>query len=137
MKLDHRLELGGRAAEVGLDHARVAADDFGRPVRDHLAELEHDHVVGDPEHEPHVVIDQEHRRARVDDLAQVPPELLALPRVEAGGRLVEAEEPRLRCERASDPDELALALGEVLRHRVGHALEPEELEGRRPPPSCF
>ena len=58
------------------------------------------------------------------------PELLALLRVEPRGRLVEAQEPRLRDERPRDPDELALPLGELARHRVGDASEPEQLEHR-------
>ena len=95
-----------------------------------LPELEHEHVVGDPEHEPHVVVDQEHRRAGVDHPAQMVRQLLALPRVEARRRLVETEEPRLRRERARDPDQLALPLGEVFRHRVRRRLEAEELQGR-------
>ncbi len=51
-------------------------------------------------------------------------ELLAFPGVEARRRLVEAEEPRLRGERARDPDELALPLREVLGHRVRRFASP-------------
>ena len=108
----------------------VAADDVGRAVGDDLPELEHDHVVGDPEHEPHVVVDQEHRRPRVDHFTEMAGQLFALPGVEACRRLVQAEEPWLRGERARDPDELALSLREILGHGVGRRLEAQERQGR-------
>ena len=130
-----------RAAQVGLDHARIAADLVGRPRRDHLAELEHDDVVADAEHEAHVVVDEQDRRALVDDPAQLAPELLALGRVEAGAGLVEADDARRARERPRHADELALALGELVGQPVGHALEAHEVQrivgrglARRRPP---
>ena len=81
-----------------------------------------------PEHEPHVVIDQEDRRAAVDDLAQVAAERDRLLGVEPGGRLVEAEQLGPRRQRAGDGDELALALGQLARRRLGERLEREQLE---------
>ena len=81
-------------AEVRADHLRIAADGLRRPVRDDLAELEHDDVVGDGQDEAHVVIDEQRRRALVDGLAQMAAERFALERVEPGGGLVEAEQPR-------------------------------------------
>ena len=93
----------------------IAADDLRRAARDHLAELEHDHLVADPEHEAHVVVDEQHRLAAVHERAQPPAELLALACVETGRRLVEAHDARLRDERARDADELALSLGQLAR----------------------
>ena len=107
---------------------RVGAHVARRADRDHLAELEHDDAVADPEHEAHVVVDQEDRRAAVDDLAQVTAERDRLVGVESGGRLVEAEQLGPRRQRAGDGDELALALGQLARRRLGERLEREQLE---------
>ena len=106
----------------------VAADDVRRAARDDLAELEHDDLVADPEHEAHVVVDEQHRLAGVDEAPEPAAELLALVRVEPGRRLVEAHDARLRDERARDADELALALRERVRQLVRNRLEPEQLE---------
>ena len=89
-----RCDLGGGRPEVGGDDPRVPAHLVGLAARDHLAELEHDDLVGDAEHEAHVVVDEQHRRAGVDDLAQAPAELGRLVDVEAGGGLVQADQPR-------------------------------------------
>src|SRR6185312_17371144 len=62
-------EPRGGTAEVGTDHPRVVANDVGGAAGDHLAELQHDHLVADPEHEPHVVVDQQHRLPVVGETA--------------------------------------------------------------------
>ena len=97
-------------------------------------------------HEPHVVVDQQRRGARVRDLPEPLAEVLALARVEAGRGLVEAEEPRLHRDRPRHADELPLTLRQLGRHRVRDAAEVEQLErlvgrlvrsgsvARRPPP---
>src|SRR5579875_3664135 len=53
--------------EVCRDDARVRADGLGRPVGDDLAEFEDDHPVADAEHQAHVVLDEQHRLARVGE----------------------------------------------------------------------
>jgi hypothetical protein len=55
-------------------------------------------------------------------------ERLALGCVEPRGRLVEAEQRRLCCERARHADQLALPLGELVGAVVGDRREPEQLE---------
>ena len=92
---------------------------LGVPTGDHLAELQHDDAVADAEHEAHVVVDQQDRRASVDDLAQVAAEGDRLLRVEAGGRFVEAQQLGACGQRPGDGDELALALRELARRRLG------------------
>ena len=116
------------AAEVCGDHALVLSDDLGRAVGDHAAELEHDHPVADAEHEPHVVVDQQRRLARVGEGAQRETEFLALARVESGGGLVEAQQPRPAGERAGDAHELALSLRELVGHRLGGPVETDQSE---------
>ena len=69
---------------------RVARTTSRRALRDDLAELEHEDVVADAEHEPHVVVDEQHRRPASTICAQLPAERLALGGVEPGRRLVEA-----------------------------------------------
>ena len=56
------------------------------------------------------------------------PSSRALARVEARGGLVEADEARRGDERAGDADELALALRQLVRHRVEEGREAEQLE---------
>ena len=52
-----------RAAEVGGDRPRVVADLRRRAAGDDLAEVEHDDLVADAEHEAHVVVDEQHGHA--------------------------------------------------------------------------
>ena len=67
-------------------------------------------MVAHAQHEPHVVVDQEHGHAVLfRERAQTPPELEALVGVEPGGGLVEQDEPRLAGQRSADADQLALA----------------------------
>jgi len=96
---NRRSELGSRTTEIGGDHLLFAPHDIGRAARDRLAELQHDHLVADSEHEAHVVIDKEHRLTGVNEAAQPLTELRAFARVETCGRLVQTDDPRLRNER--------------------------------------
>ena len=74
------------------------------------------------------MVDQQRRRARVGDLPEPLAEILALVRVEAGRRLVQAEEPRLHRDRPGHADELALPLGQLGGHRLGERAEIEQRE---------
>src|SRR5690349_16896665 len=87
---------GYAVAEVGGDDARVLAHDVRQAFGDHLAELEHDHAVADAQHQPHVVLDQQHRLALIGQGAQPGAEFGAFPRVQAGGGLVQAQQPGFR-----------------------------------------
>src|SRR5580700_4549944 len=102
-------QVGAVLAQVGRDDLRVPADDLGRALGDDLAELEHHHPVADAEDQAHVVLDEEHRLALVGEAAQGDAEFLALGAVQAGGRLVQAEQRRLGDQGAGDADELALS----------------------------
>ena len=74
------------------------------------------------------MVDEEDRGAPIDDLAQVAAEGDRLLCVEAGSRLVEAQQLGARRQRPGDGDELALALGELARRHVGEVAEREHLE---------
>ena len=95
---------------------------FRRAFGYHLAELEHDHAVADAQHHPHVVFDQQHRLTPVGQAAQPSAEFLALPRIQARGGLVQAQQPGFRGQRAGDADQLALAHGELGGHGLGRPL---------------
>src|SRR5688500_6240358 len=58
-------------AEVRSDDPRVAANLIGSALRDLTAELDHVHAIADPEHEVHVMIDQQTPDAGGRDLAQL------------------------------------------------------------------
>ena len=82
------------------------------------------------------MIDQKRGCPCVGDLPEPLAEVVALARVEAGRRLVEAEQPRLHGDRPCHADELPLTLPQLGRHRVRDTAEVEQLErlvGRRIP----
>ena len=96
---------------------------LGRAVGDLDAVVEHDDVVGDLHHHRHVVLDQQDRGGVVvADRQQQLVELGALARIEAGGRLVEAEQHRIGAHGARDLEPPLRAVGQVAGRIVG-ALE--------------
>src|SRR4029077_7601918 len=99
--------LGGGASEVRGDDALILAHDLGRAVGDHATELEHDHAVADTQHQPHVVVDQQRRLTAIRELTQGTAELLALPGVEPGRGLIQAQQTRFSCQGARHSDQLA------------------------------
>ena len=58
LRLPIRLALAP-VTEVCRDHRRIGADLLGGVRRDQRAEVEDDHLVADPHHEVHVVLDDE------------------------------------------------------------------------------
>ena len=80
-----------RAAEIGLDHRRVALHLGGAAFGDLAAKIEHDDPVGGVHDQLHVVLDQEHGRAALVDAANDARQPLRLLVIEAGGRLVEQQ----------------------------------------------
>jgi len=77
--------------------------------------------------------------AGLEQRPHAPPEDEGLGAVEAGGRLVEQEQAGLPDQRAGDPDQLPLPVGEVDRRRAARVLELDQVQGlvdavpRRPP----
>src|SRR6476659_5081293 len=112
-------------SQVGLDDARVLADLRRGPGGDRSSEVEDHQVVADAQHEPHVVVDEEHGHAmRLRQGPKATPELEALLGVEPGSWLIEQDEPRLPSEGAADPDELALAERDLGGIAIDDVLEP-------------
>ena len=117
--------------QVGGDHLRVVPDLGRASLRDLLAELQHHDPVGDPHDQAHVVLDQQHGVAQVADLADQLVQLLLLRGVEAGRRLVQAEQFRLGGQRPGDLETALVAVRQVAGQVVGPAVdadEPEQLE---------
>src|SRR5436190_2017347 len=85
----------GRYPQVGGDHLRIVPDLGRRPFGDLPAELQYHDPVAHPHDQPHVVLDEQHRHALVVDLPDQAEQPLLLGRVEAGGRLVQAEQGRV------------------------------------------
>jgi hypothetical protein len=71
---------------------RVVANLFARAGSDHLAELEHDNVIGDPEYQPHVVVDQQYGRPSVHNVAKPPTKLFAFFGIETSRGLVQTKD---------------------------------------------
>src|SRR5262245_40878358 len=125
--------LGARlAAEVGLDDVRVGPHLGRRALGDLAAEVEHVHAVRDRHHEVHVVLDEEDREvvllADPSDQAGELPDLLV---VQAAGRLVEEQQPRLGDERPRELDPLLRPERQARDRESRDVAEPEFLERRR------
>ena len=123
-------------AEIRVDHALVGAHLVRGSLRDHASVVHHDHAVARAHDEVEVVLDDQERDAvalaqREDVLEQ----LDAQRRADAGHRLVEQQDPRLRHQRADEVEQLALPAGERAGERARVAVEPHELEqlARRAP----
>src|SRR5713101_260909 len=113
--------------EIGLDDPTVGGDGAGRTLGDLLAERQHHDAVGERHDRPHVVLDEQHGHSARADGADEPDHGVDLGRVEPGHDFVEQQQSRLRGERASQLE--PLAIGER-QSRGGLALpraEPDAL----------
>src|SRR5215813_10651953 len=116
-------------AEIGRDHPGIVANLIRRAVCDLLAMVEHDDVVGNLHHHGHVVLDQKDRgRMLVTDLVQIAAELGALIGIEAGGRLVEAKQHRVRAHGAGDLEPSLAAIGQFAGRIIGTVGESGPVE---------
>ena len=116
-------------AEIGGDHLGVVAHRVGRAVGDLDAVVEHDDVVGNLHHHRHVVLDQQDRDVVfVADGEQELVELGALARIEAGGRLVEAEQHRIGAHGAGDLEPALRAVGQLAGRIVGALDQADAVE---------
>ena len=93
--------------------------------------FENAELAGDPPRERQLLLDQQHRDARVpiepqDDVA----DLVHDVRLNAFGRLVQDQQLRLEHERAADRELLLLSAGEIAAAPAEHLLQDRET-GRR------
>ena len=115
--------LGGVAAQVELGDLGVGHQLAGGRLQPHPAALEDDAVGGHAQPEPHVLLDQQHRRTgRVGVAHQLGDPGQAL-RVQPQRGLVEQQHARVDHQAARDLDHAALAAGQVARlvvRALGH-----------------
>ena len=123
--LDVVLVLG--TAEIGFAHAFVGRDFFGAAGGEDRALRHHGDVVGDFEHDLHVVLDDDD----VDRCAPAPDFLhgaLGLRRTHAAGRLVEQKQLRLGDQRHADLEQRHVAIGQRAGGAGGQRGEADLLE---------
>src|SRR5262245_14479852 len=131
------------ATEVGLAHALVVGDLSRGAGHQDRALRHHGDVVGDPEHDLHVVFDDDDvdRTGEFADLANC---ALGLGRAHAAGRFVEQQQARLRDHSHADFEQGDVAVGKVaglarrkmrkpdLLERAVDGLARRAVAGRRP-----
>src|SRR5215203_3378542 len=101
------------AADVGLDHGRMADDVVGQALGDDLAEVERDDAVDQAHELAQLVLDQDDREAFVGvHLADQRRQVGDLGAAEAGEGLVEKEQRGLGGERAGDLEAALIAVRE-------------------------
>ena len=116
-------------AEVRGDDPGVVAHLVGRALGDDRAGLEAVDAVADRHHEGHVVLDDEQRRPQLGlDAGDERGERLGLALGDAGGRLVEADDPGLEREDARQLADAAGAGGQRADEVVGEAAEAQVVD---------
>src|SRR5215510_13043826 len=118
----------GALPEVCIDNALVAADLLGRPFSDLLAVIEHRNSLRDAHDHLHVVLDKEDGDALVDDLADQLHKRDLLLRREAGGGLVQQQQPGLGRQRPRDLEPALLPVRKVPGVIVRPPLDADESE---------
>ena len=116
------------AAEIGLDHRRVAGDLARRAAGDLAALVEHHDAAGQRDDHLHDVLDDHDGDAAAMDAPHQLDRLAHLGRRQAGHRLVEQQRLGLGGERAGDLQPLAAGRAEALGRRVGQRAEPDPLQ---------
>src|SRR5579859_25841 len=120
-------------AEVGVDDPGVVTQPGEGPLRDHLAEVHHHHLVAGLLDERQVVLYDDHGLARGGELAHGVADLGAQDRVDAAHGLVEDDQPRLRGGHAGELQQALLAAAERARARVPEIGQAEPLQDRAGP----
>src|SRR5712691_10531415 len=115
------------AAEVSFTHALVGGDVLRAAGGEDRAQRHHGDVVGDLEHDLHVVLD-DHDVDRASELADLADRALGFGRAHAAGRFVEQKEPRRRDERHADLEQRDVAIGERAGLTLGERGEPDLVE---------
>src|SRR5215472_16187624 len=120
-----------RDAEVGVDHAVVAAHLLGRAVCDLAAVIEHHHAVRQIHHHAHVVLDQHHRRADlIIDVEDEAAHVLLLLEIHPRHRLVEQQQLGLCGQSTPELDALLQPVGQPAHGSLAHVLDLEEIDHR-------
>src|SRR6478609_7218690 len=118
--------------QVGGDNRGVVADLGRQTFGDLLAELQYHDPVGHPHHQPHVVLDQQHRVPVRPDLADQILQRGLLGRVEPGGRLVQAQQFRFGGQRPGDLQPALVAVGQIPGLLGGAGADAHEFQQGQP-----
>ena len=114
-------------AEVDLADVLIIDNIARHPGRQHPPLVDDVRAVADAQRLAHVVVGAEHADAAALEEADDPLDLDHRDRVDAGERLVEEDEARLRGERPRDLDAAPLAARERRRRRVAQLLDGQGL----------
>src|SRR6185437_2342010 len=120
--------------QVGGDDLGIAAYLGGRALGDLPAELQDHDPVGYAHHQAHVVLDEQHCVAEVADGLDQLEQLLLLGRVEAGRRLVQAEQLGLGAQGTRDLQAALVPVRQVARDLVGPIGDADEAQELHRPP---
>src|SRR5262249_19151306 len=83
------------AAEIGLNDPLIALNGSGRPLRDLVAVIENEHGLAEPHDDFHVVLDQQHRLARVSKARDGVQQIVEQRPIDAGRGLIEQDQRRI------------------------------------------
>src|SRR3989304_6213699 len=120
--------------EIGGHDLRLPDDVAGPALGDELAVVQHHDPVGQVDHGPHDVLDEEDGGAPPGDLPYEREGLADLRGRQARQDLVQEDEPGPRGQRARELEELALMQVQLRRQRRGAVGEPDEVEPTAGPP---
>ena len=108
-----------QAGDAGGEGAAGTGQQLGgRPFLDHVSVLHHQDAVGEQECVEYVVGD-DHRGAVIQHPAQHLADCGSHCDVEGGHRLIQEQEPWVRCKCSGNRDPLGLPAGELCRFAVG------------------
>ncbi|MGX1297675.1 hypothetical protein AB7M75_007583 [Bradyrhizobium ottawaense] len=101
----------------------------GRAHRQHPSIIQRDDAIGDAVDQRHVVLDHQHGDAELAlHVADPERHVVGLLDIEAGRRLIEQDQLRLRAQRARQLDHLAHAIGQAGDQLIAIGFEIEELD---------
>ena len=99
---------------------RICVHLFRGAVLDDLPAVHDGDLIAHPSDHREVVSDEQVGQAELDlEIFEQVQDLRLDRDVQRGNGLVADDQPRVQCERASDPDALSLAAGELVREAVG------------------
>ena len=144
MSWTSRMGIAQTDPQIDFLHLRAGADVLGRSAFQHLAEMQHRDLVGDVEHDIHVMLDQQDRQVCDRALGEIR-HFRRLAGRQAGGRLVEQQDVRIAGKPDHDLELALLAMRQVAHFNVlaveegGAFQEPMRLVvdlaiGRQEPP---
>src|SRR2546430_4822970 len=119
-------------AEIGFDDPRIGLDGARRSFGDLLAVIEDEHLLAESHDHLHVVLDEQHRLARVAQPRDSIEQVVEQRAVDAGGGLVEQDERGIGHQHPHELDELLLAVREVAGVLPGQRPQPHELQQLAP-----